>query len=34
MLFDKELEELNKEEISRKTKGSNLAMSFAHDNLL
>jgi hypothetical protein len=34
MLFDKELEELNKEEINRKTKGGNLAMSFAHNNLL
>jgi len=34
VLFDKELEELNKEEINRKTKGGNLAMSFAHDNLL
>jgi len=34
MLFEQELEELNKEEMTRKTKGSNLAMSFAHDNLL
>lgn len=34
LLFEKELEELNKEEMTRKTKGSNLAMSFAHDNLL
>lgn len=34
MLFNQELEELNKEEMTRKTKGSNLAMSFAHDNLL
>lgn len=33
-LFNQELEELNKEELIRKTKGGNLAMSFAHDNLL
>lgn len=34
LLFQQELEELNKEEMTRKTRGSNLAMSFAHDNLL
>jgi len=33
-LFNQELEDLNKEELIRKTKGGNLAMSFAHDNLL
>jgi hypothetical protein len=33
-LFEQELAEINKEEMIRKTKGGNLAMSFAHDNLL
>jgi hypothetical protein len=34
LLFQKELEDMNKEEIIRKTRGGNVAMSFAHDNLL
>ena len=34
LLFQQELDEINKEEMLRKTKGGNLAMSFAHDNLL
>lgn len=33
-LFQQELDEINKEEMLRKTKGGNLAMSFVHDNLL
>jgi len=33
-LFERELDELNKEELKRKTKGGNVAMSFAHNKLL
>ena len=34
ILFDQEISELNKEEITRRNKGGNLSMSFAYSGLL
>jgi hypothetical protein len=34
ILFDQEIQELNKEEVTRKNKGGNLSMSFAYSDLL